>query len=488
MRLVVFAVLNYCFDLLYVGTDSTHLNISDLFSAVPGEEKVFELGKYLRKFESHISSSRVYIRNCYETLFELFVDRQNLITNTNKRVILTGTPGIGKSLFLLYCAYRLVVERKATVILALYGKPYMLLITSQSVRRITEIPWNLDMENFDWYYLADTREPEPCSCKLTLLVVSPRLKFANEYSKDATKFYMPLWEWEEFCLMLEKCRVDRSLNEMKHCFDILGGVPRKLLSCSAVKTPESIVDEAIAMSSNNLKSLYEVVPLSTSENTENIAHTLILRSTNDYFQFELQYASRYVAAKVYKRLVQYVKKEVYKFIATSADYSIFGGIRGSLYEHAVHEFLVKGGTFKRLQLKPSEEKSNKCNVIIPSSDATIESFGTLNQAYPPGVEVIENTYFRPKASFEAVDSWKHGVCMFQITVARKHDLKKNLYAVAKLSKTSTIYFVVADENRMNSFRYVEPVPPASPEDFCELTQYVLHVPLSQLQEGQWEGP
>ena len=33
---------------------------------------------------------------------------------------------------------------------------------------------------------------------MTILTVSPRLKFANAYAKDANPFYyIPLWDWNE---------------------------------------------------------------------------------------------------------------------------------------------------------------------------------------------------------------------------------------------------------------------------------------------------
>ena len=58
---------------------------------------------------------RLYVRDCYRELYDVIVERTTCGARPARRMVITGTPGIGKSLFALYCLWRLSREGKTLV-------------------------------------------------------------------------------------------------------------------------------------------------------------------------------------------------------------------------------------------------------------------------------------------------------------------------------------------------------------------------------------
>ncbi|KAI3658528.1 hypothetical protein MP638_004839 [Amoeboaphelidium occidentale] len=345
------------------------------------------------------------------------------------KFLVTGTPGIGKTLFLLYAAYRLVTERGKTVYLHLALATKMFIVSPDGVKKISGTSTGFPKGD-DWYYLIDSKEPSLESCAMTILTASPRVKFANEYAKDAKPFYyMPLWTWEELVKFLEAVELQVDQDDLKYRFEILGGVPRKLFEFhSSAEKPES-----------DLK--------------ESIAHLLLLYDTSDDFtKYTARYASRYVSLKVYENL------------------------RGQLYEYIAHEKLMKGGTFEKRVLHKNNSKSNAVNVVIPASSGAIKDFSSLDVAFPSSQQMEISTYFLPKYGFEAVDSWIQGFGMFHMTVRKNHELKSLVHEVSEKCGSKDLYFVVPDESKFREYRYVEPEQPKPNVKQVAIVEYALWIP------------
>ena len=411
------------------------------------------------------------IRESYKKLFDIGC------TDNKAKVVVTGTPGVGKTLFLLYCAHRLVVHEGKTVYLSMKGSRFNYIITPSGFQSLdfnsVQMP-----KGSEWYYLADSVEPYLVQCALTILSVSPRMKFANEFRKSANTYYMPLWEWDEILKLVGICKIQVvGVEELKHRFEILNGVPRKLFAVQ--HQPEKMVD--LALSESNVQSL--MTAPETSGNIENVAHLLIVRTTEDYVNFRAQYASRYIARRVYDEMKTIAKKEMYSFVRSSGHLSHLGPVRGTLYEYIAHDLLLAGGKFKRRRLVKdndgSTSRTNAKDITIPASETVIDGFGTLSQAYETTSCVEPNTYFKPKDGFESVDAWKQKFAMFQMTVKKDHDIKKLAHEVAHLCGSTILYFVVADEDRFRNFKYQDPDPPISGVKPVMFTEYVLWVPVPE---------
>jgi hypothetical protein len=87
--------------------------------------------------------NRLYIRKCYVTIASSIVQ----VSGAHKAIIF-GTPGIGKSLFLIYLLWRLVKEGKR--VLFIYGKFYIYYDGNGGVFRFSRTRLPLDDDDLFW--------------------------------------------------------------------------------------------------------------------------------------------------------------------------------------------------------------------------------------------------------------------------------------------------------------------------------------------------
>lgn len=86
--------------------------LSSLFGANPNP-KIIEIGPSLNYLIN--GTNRIFVRDCYVKLFDNIYNEENPPMH---KIMVTGTPGIGKTFFLVYSAYRLVSEYGKTVFYA----------------------------------------------------------------------------------------------------------------------------------------------------------------------------------------------------------------------------------------------------------------------------------------------------------------------------------------------------------------------------------
>jgi GTPase SAR1 family protein len=434
--------------------------LKNLFSRV---NDLIHVGTELSAFLS--DTEFILIRDSYKELFEIvFKDRK-------RKIVISGTPGIGKTLFLIYCTHELVVNQRKTVYLTMKGSRFNYIISHDGYRRLglesVEMP-----EGLCWYYLVDSVEPYLVTCSLTMLSVSPRMKFANEFRKAANIYYMPLWKWEEIQTLVNSCRVkiDVSANVLRHRFEVLNGVPRKLFMTQ--HTPEEMIELALAES--KIESL--MTAPETTDNKENVSHLLIVRTTEDFIHFQAEYASRYVSERVFKAMKEIAKKQMYSFVRSSSHLSHLGPIRGTLYEYIAHDLLKAGGLFFRRKLDMAQRKTNKRKETIPQSTSILQN---ITLEYCRNNKIEPNTYVRPKDGFESVDAWIQNYAMFQMTIKKEHDIKKLVHEISVYCRSEIFYFVVPDEDSFQNFRYQTPSTPDNGIKPVNIKEFVLLVPVPE---------
>ena len=354
-----------------------------------------------------------------------------------------------------------------TVYLALRGSEFNYVITPEGFKRLSNSATAFP-NGSDWYYLVDTLEPFFKSCKLTILTVSPQMKFANDFSKSAATLHMPIWSWAEIEHLNNVCKARMTQDDLRHRFNILNGIPQKLFG-QALLSPEDMVKNAL----ENCDISYLITAPVSSESFENVA----VRSTKDFKSFHATYASRYVSMCVYQKMKICAKKAMYAFVREAVDFSHAGSLRGTLYEHIANDILEAGGSFKRRKLEPKDKRTNAVTCKIPKSSTAVKDFNSIQVAYENEESLSKDTYFLPNDGFEAADSWKQEFGIFQHTVAETHDVKKLIHEIGLACKTKDLYFVIPDESTFRKFKYQKPSEPGPSVDAIELNQYALWVPV-----------
>ena len=204
--------------------------MNEFFPKVAGvDPSALCIGPTMKTF-LRCTQDKVFIRDCYSQFAEI-IDSGKSINNvaTCTDFIITGTPGIGKTMFLAYLTHWLVFVKNINVLFvkmfsAQEKVPILAyFFTANGVQKVT-------MEGMmkfkqDWWYLADSYPPGPSNAKRTVLVVSPRSTHSdivNEFQKIAEYRYMPLWDRAELSSLEKSLGLATDWKR----FEVLNGVPR----------------------------------------------------------------------------------------------------------------------------------------------------------------------------------------------------------------------------------------------------------------------
>ena len=177
----------------------------------------------------------IYIRKAYEDLFTLICN--NLHPENPKkrrhRITITGTPGIGKSVFLFYILWRLANEEAAkTVVLCRESDNGRIYVFQNDGCWRTHKFYEAKMflrDPSSWY-LMDSPESRPSRVNAaTIWITSLRKqdKMYDKYNDCVSPCYLPVWTLEE--LKLSAFLYSRDLQWIKERYDLIGGIPRFVL-------------------------------------------------------------------------------------------------------------------------------------------------------------------------------------------------------------------------------------------------------------------
>jgi len=201
-----------------------------------------------------INQRALFVRKCYHELYEI-VTKLPIAIGQSDRILLTGTPGIGKSTFLIYFTIRYLYE--STMVPSSRKKDKRSVTSSGRTRDVLIFqPANSENEFYAFagpnivrmgtysdfeaffllpttWYLVDWKSKPVSKPAATLFALSPDSIWDEDF-KDfekvlAMNFCMPVWAYDE----LEECRChvfpelsNRSLN---YIYDRVGGVARSCL-------------------------------------------------------------------------------------------------------------------------------------------------------------------------------------------------------------------------------------------------------------------
>jgi hypothetical protein len=173
---------------------------------------------------------RLFVRDSSKTI------ATRILRGVNKNII-TGTPGIGKSLFLIYLLWRLVKDKKRVLFVyhpdtVYYDGQGGIFHCPKSLPSYNEVAfWSADL-----WCLVDARDKETRDlrafsygmCKF-VLSTSPRREMVNNFRKSPPHrvFDMPLWTETEL-ETIASCFTVKKKDWLPR-FKVLGGIPRHVL-------------------------------------------------------------------------------------------------------------------------------------------------------------------------------------------------------------------------------------------------------------------
>ena len=431
--------------------------------------------------QSRRSSQSIFIRPCYKKLYEMMEKK----LQTENNVILTGTPGIGKSYFALYWLF-LAVKNQRTVLYEEGPKSSRnCYLWSRGEQLVSEAEENPCLE-FSGYlkdpkvlHLVDSRRnPRSNMNCQTIVFSSPREENFHDFWKlGAVMFFMPLWSLDE----LEECRgriYEDKLPQvyMTTAIGMFGRVPRYALQFAAREVEEGTWEEESArsgevphamslrlvnamkeMSESSLRSLLLFQGLEVSDSAGGVPSRQILHL--DTVDFERQvhvFASKHVRERLTDSFEKFLDAKADEMLALGEKNVMFGSVAGLIFERLVHRTFASGsmnGKARLLSCGHGEEQY----VTLAFSKENVKATKVFGRHEDVG-QLDTKTYYRPKAlNYPSIDSLiivDDALYLIQITVASHHGVLMNEVEriVSKAGCARNFLLFVTKEAQAASFK------------------------------------
>ena len=405
------------------------------------------------------TGNKLGIRNCftsmYEDLVKPWLNSFEPATPFGAFVI-TGTPGIGKSVFLAYVASRLA-EEGINIVIQL-GKRWWSRISGQTITHNDTWPVKL-LDDSKTVLLADpvggenSQPVDPRMCGCTIIFTSPQQKNYDSVWKQAEgrseRYSMPVWSEEEVLNhwkaggILQVCKQEA---DVKMAYAMIGGSVRYLgkLLVAVAKKKTTLEEEAKQMIRDCVvKCTFEDLcqaadsggaDIDAQNNRSKMSRVLHIHSDAKFQTPNVKLIESKVVLNILcDQLAEKQRKALPDLIRASLNISPLGTLCGRLFQMHVAEVCKS----KKVELVCTALKTNKdktesaaVKICIPTLQKMLKKLG--DQPPPkPLPEFDENCLYCPESeTFPAADFFfvtNEGknitLWLLQVTKAKSHDCK-----------------------------------------------------------------
>ncbi|EGF76718.1 hypothetical protein BATDEDRAFT_28329 [Batrachochytrium dendrobatidis JAM81] len=369
---------------------------------------------------------KLYVRECYHDVFGLLLDQ---IDRGMESFAISGTSGIGKSLFFVYILHRLMddfttktLSLKPNRIVYQVGSSYKCFDLQQQL--VTEL--GLEVANTVWkqdtLYVVDGHTTPRSSCCIVLFMSSPQSEGYKEFVKQkmAKEWDFPVWTLDELQTCRRHCYPDVPIDTINERYRMYGGVARSVFDIVSNPMEKALTDVDTVKGVRNIGFTIKI-----SANTHILLHTIV--SDDGQYRFlHVDIASRYVGEQLWQHhSAQMITnmQQMFGSIPTEISRHLF-----EIYGHVV--FCTGGQTLKCRCLE--DGKATKITLDALNGQRITFGINTI-----PTAAALDGNYYEPTNdnNFAAIDSLsQHG--MFQFTVAAEHPIREKTH---KLQITTQLY-------------------------------------------------
>ncbi|KAJ3148403.1 hypothetical protein HDU89_004734 [Geranomyces variabilis] len=140
---------------------------------------------------------QLFVRKAYSDLWRLISGRCRL-DQQYPRCLVTGTPGIGKSVLLYFLAYRIRQNEPNAVVILQTDPETCFRVEGRRVEEGFTQSFKKDLREVKTWYLVDSCRPAENMSARTVMVSSPNHEISRRFLKDgAHRFWMPVWSEAE---------------------------------------------------------------------------------------------------------------------------------------------------------------------------------------------------------------------------------------------------------------------------------------------------
>jgi hypothetical protein len=507
--------------------------IQDLSPTWTREEYILEGKAFLFPV---INETALFVRKCYHELYEILKDTPSYGVGA-LRILLTGTPGIGKSTFLIYFIVRFLYEFTVTPdfdknpATAFQDGKDSVISSGRQMRdvlifqpsdafnefyafagpNIVRTGTYQDFKSFfslpTTWYLVDWK-PEPKAIgglATTLFALSPNSIEDDDFKAHEKTLWkrlcMPVWTHGE----LERCRQhvfpDLPKKSLDYIYDRVGGVPR---SCLQVPTQalRSGLGEVRAHRRGVLrverafmaiKDPLKVLSLGSVKISGRLLHKVPEPKTYED-NWHYMWASAYVMNKFVDKIDGYAARNMNRQVMEGLAKGEGDGTLGRIFECYVrHLFFRGGGTTlrkRRLYEASAKGKEPESQLFTIPKELPHKPFSGMADFSIPKDD--SGTLWTPGPNLPCVDLILTPDSLFQIIISPHHPVKqeplRKILEQLPAKEKISLYFVVPDtifqtfnlQSYLNDQGKVSKLVPGS---VAKLEQWVLEVPLMRMDKA-----
>ncbi|TPX53138.1 hypothetical protein CcCBS67573_g09749 [Chytriomyces confervae] len=444
---------------------------------------------------------KLFVRKCYEDVFALLMDKIKI--GVRECFGISGTPGVGKSLFVIYILYRLLKDRPVDAAFPVVATPSAstsaasssLPASSSRSFKPTRVLYHAgscylcyDLETFSvvrkskldaeeivrkpgTFYIIDGRDsqPAPSACA-TLFIASPRSDSYKQFVKQrkAYQWYFPTWALDELESCRNGCYLKLPISTLLERYRIYGGVARPIFYPDDPKAYD-YMEAALA----DVDAVKGVRNIGNPTQIYQTSHTLLHIITTDDGQYQFKcvdIASDYVGEKLWE-------KHSAQMITNLVD--MFGSgpneISRHLFEIYGHRVFSFGG--RSLECRSLETGKSLKNLTLKRLGGKRVAFGRDSIPKKP-----IRQYHEPSDddNFPAIDSLSPQG-MFQFTVGAVHPIRgvSVLQKVCSSFDKPKLYFVVPPIcfPKFGKQKFLATAGQDAVNSIAGLKQYVLQLPV-----------
>ena len=190
-----------------------------------------------------LDSNTLFIRDFYSSFYDQYIGNYK----EKAKIVISGTPGIGKSAFGCYAIYRALKDGKIVVFQTAKILGSWFIYEADTVSEVFEnktpgilMKYSKNAKNV--LYICDSVRPWIVECP-TLLITSPKKSVWFEFTKEkgsVMKFF-PVWSrGDELELLRQNCFPNLTAESMNRQVNVWGEIPR-----IALTMPEKFSEESL---------------------------------------------------------------------------------------------------------------------------------------------------------------------------------------------------------------------------------------------------
>lgn len=373
---------------------------------------------------------KVYIRDCYPGYYNYLIE----LMNAGKRYIaVTGTAGIGKSVFYLYFFEKFKAEnRNRKIIMASYSIDRKLEECKVWEKGLISTHESVPPNQSGAIYLFDGIPNKLPKNSVAICFSSPDIDWLIKMNKHGALYreiYMPNWTSKEIRIAKNDLQLDLSNETLDYRWHYFGGAVRYTFEADAVTVEQQILNVNIAIT--KMQSIGDVLRcFAGTADPKTVVRRLMhydVKQMRGVFDRRLKPASKYIAYEIQESLNERLDADRKKLMTWLDGHGKPAAFLVWLFEGYAHKKLLEGVNLRMKGLNV------QATATLLKLDETVGNYIKLRMADME--RIFEDAYPNPDSStLRSVDAYyltNSGILyLFQMT--RNVDHKINAEGILEL--------------------------------------------------------